>query len=555
MIRDLSYAAKSTKDPKGSTERQLARIAAAIAAEGREPYGRAYVDEGATAFHGNRGADLAAVMAEAERLTAAGDQVSLWVDHSDRTSRGDGVEARHTVEMMLWALKAGVQLRSVRDPDTFRSLSAAANTGDRNHGDGKVKGERVAEGHAERRAAGGYHGGPPAYGLRYPVDPDQPTRRIGEKIIPNTRPWLPLEHHPEQAPVVVIMHRLVAEGLGINAIAARLNADGYQTMHGARWRGGSVRAILRNPIYAARAKDGSALAHAPIVDPETWQRTLATLQARAVGPAKGGRPTAQPALFLNGHLRCGICGDAMGYRAKANRRSLWERYVCTRREHDSSACEQTPVDVHAVEGAVLEAFRQRAMTRSSALAEWQAVYEADLAHVVSLRKGAEQEAAKAAAAMARVKGDYKAGEISAADWRELRGELQAELAAAASHAERMRGREDTVRVRASGEVHDAFSEAMTALGHAADRALRGEVALEGVREALRTLFPAPVYRDGRVDLGEPAAEYVALLVDDELEGAAGEPILDRLKASAATGALGLTSAPVIAPIPVDLEVD
>src|SRR4051812_13204215 len=203
MDRDLRYAAKSTQDAKGSTDRQHQRMEAAIQAEGREPYGRPYVDEAKSGYHGNRGQDLDAVMAEAERLVAQGDQVRLWFDHSDRSSRGAGVEARHTVEVMLWALKAGVELRSVRDPDTFRSLSSAASMGDRNHGDSKVKAERVAEGHAERRASGGYHGGPEPYALAYPVDPDQPTRTMPDgSTRPNTRPWLPLVVRPEQAAVV-----------------------------------------------------------------------------------------------------------------------------------------------------------------------------------------------------------------------------------------------------------------------------------------------------------------------------------------------------------------
>ena len=556
MTRDLRYAAKSTTDAKGSTERQHERIQAAIVAEGSEPYGRPYTDQAATAYHGNRGPDLAAVMAEAERLAADGEKVRLWVDHSDRTSRGDGVEARHTVEVMLWALKAGVELRSVRDPDTFRSLSAAANTGDRNHGDGKVKAERVAEGHAERRAAGGYHGGPPAYGYRYPVDPEQPTRQMPDGTTkPNTRPWLPLEIHPEQAPVVARMGQLVLDGRGVNAIAAALTADHVRTQRGGtRWYGGSVRQIVRNPIYAALAKDGSPLAHEAILDADTWARIQAKLDSRAKGSGKGGRRPNHPALFINGHLRCGICADAMGYRSRPNRASApWERYVCTRREHDLASCSQLPVPVAAVEGAVLEAFRRRALTRSAALTEWQSVYEADLAHVVALREGAMRESAKAHAAVMRVKADYTAGEITAAEWRELRAELEEAATAADAQVVQLDQREETVRVRASGQVHDAFSEAMTALGHAADQALRGELPMEGVRESLRALFPAPVYLAGQVDLGDPAPEYVALLVDDELEGAAGQPILDRLQASAATGVLGLTSTPVIAPITVDLE--
>jgi DNA invertase Pin-like site-specific DNA recombinase len=557
MDRDLRYAAKSTQDAKGSTDRQHQRMEAAIHAEGREPYGRPYVDEAKSGYHGNRGQDLDAVMAEAERLVAEGDHVRLWFDHSDRSSRGDGVEARHTVEVMLWALKAGVELRSVRDPDTFRSLSSAASMGDRNHGDSKVKAERVAEGHAERRAAGGYHGGPPAYGYSFPVDPDQPTRTMPDgSVRPNTRPWLPLELHADQVPVVRRMAQLVLEGNSLKATARLLNADGVPTVRaGRRWHGESIGRILGNPIYKAQARSGAKLAHEPILDADTWQRVQDVLAQRAKGGAsKGGRPTRQPALFLNGHLRCGQCGSAMGYRLRRKPSGhTSERYVCAGREESAAYCAQGPVPVAAVEGAVLEAFRQRALGQEGSLAAFQAGYQADLTHVEALRKGAEHELAKAEGALARVRADYKAGELTAAEWRELRTELEEELMAAQAQADLMGERERLTRLRASDQLQDAFTGALIALGHAADQALRGELPLDGVRDALRALFPTCTWRqaDGQahVDLGEPVAERVALRLDDELPGREGEPLVDR---GETTATVGLPSVAVIAPILVEL---
>lgn len=547
MTRDLIYAAKSTKDPRGSIGTQVAQCAEAIRAEGREPYGRPYRDEAASAYHGNRGADLAAVMAEAERLRAAGDEVNLWVQHSDRTARGDGVEARHVVEVMLWALKQGVQVHSLQDAATFQDLLYSVVTGQRNHEDSARKAKATADGHARRRAKGGYHGGPEPFGLSYPRDEGG-----------RTQPWLALVHS-QHAPTVARMGRLVLDGKGINAVARILNAEGVPTAQaGKRWHGGTVRRIVTNPIYAGMAKDGTKLAHRPIIGPEDFARIQLLLAGRArAGSDRGGRRTSQPALFTNGHLRCGRCGGAMGYRSKPNRRSTWERYVCTEHEHAAERCAQMPVPVRGLETAVLEAFMRRAASRSATLADWQAVHAADLAHVSSLREDAERQAAKAAAAVGRVKADYTSGEITAAEWRELRGELTEAQTAADAQVARLGAREAEVAVRADSGVHDAFTEAMQALGHAADQALRHELPMEGVREALRRLFPSPSWHeaDGRawVQLGEPAPEVVALLVDDELEGAAGAPILDRLAASSTTGALGLTSAPVVAPIQVELE--
>jgi DNA invertase Pin-like site-specific DNA recombinase len=88
------YAARSTADKHGSIKTQLADCRAAAEAEGREIIGREFYDENASAFTGNRGGDLAAAK---DAAIAAG--AELWVQHSDRLARGDGITADHLAEV------------------------------------------------------------------------------------------------------------------------------------------------------------------------------------------------------------------------------------------------------------------------------------------------------------------------------------------------------------------------------------------------------------------------------------------------------------------------
>lgn len=93
----MIYAAKSTEDVRGSHVTQVADCRAAIAAAaGREVVG-VFADEKAAGFSASRGPALTAAMSLTERLASSGVAAELWVQHSDRLARGDGVVARHMV--------------------------------------------------------------------------------------------------------------------------------------------------------------------------------------------------------------------------------------------------------------------------------------------------------------------------------------------------------------------------------------------------------------------------------------------------------------------------
>ena len=160
------YAAKSTDDPRGSIKTQLQDSRAMSEREGWSIVGE-YQDEAASAWSGNRGArSIRGSRVElAERLAPS----VVVVQHSDRLARGDARQAQHLVEIVLWAVKSGVTIRSVQDDhfaEESTSLLMGALMGQRNTEDSKRKSLAVKAGVPRRieqgKPTGGRapHGGP-----------------------------------------------------------------------------------------------------------------------------------------------------------------------------------------------------------------------------------------------------------------------------------------------------------------------------------------------------------------------------------------------------------
>jgi hypothetical protein len=157
----ILYAAKSTEDRRGSILDQLLKCRAAIAHEPGRAVIAEYTDEAFSAFRASRGPGLADAIALAEELSKDGGVAELWALHSDRLARGDGRDARHAVEIALWALKQGVAVRTVQDPETFRDLLYAVVTGQRNNEDSRRKGLASAAGRRRAVERGEYTGAKP----------------------------------------------------------------------------------------------------------------------------------------------------------------------------------------------------------------------------------------------------------------------------------------------------------------------------------------------------------------------------------------------------------
>src|SRR4051794_21158313 len=157
MTAAVIYAAKSTHDPRGSIATQLEDCRALTAREGLE-VGAAFKDEAYSAFTSNRGPGLAAAMRKAEEIAPC----ALIVQHTDRLSRGDGIEAQHLGEIFFWATRHGVTIRSCQDDllaDPRMGPLMAAVAGMRNHEDSKRKSEATRAGKRREAAKGRPNGG------------------------------------------------------------------------------------------------------------------------------------------------------------------------------------------------------------------------------------------------------------------------------------------------------------------------------------------------------------------------------------------------------------
>lgn len=484
------YAAKSSPDERGSIPDQLRKCREFAEREGYEVVAE-YSEENVSAYRGDRGPELAAAMECAERIGA-----TLIVLHSDRLARGDGRQARHLVEIALWAIKANVSIHGIEDPSTFENLVMAVVMGERNTEDSRRKGAAVKAGHARRRKLGKFSGGPAPFGYR---------RRRDESD------ELVLVIDPPRAEIV---RRIFAEYLAGETqltIARALAADGVSTERGGRWHQGTVANILRNPIYAGMLRDGDDGCcegiHEAIIDRETWSRAEALRQAR-MRTHKRGRPSAGVHLFRKGFLRHGDCGGTMMPRTSRSRNgSLEESYVCYEHRRDPSACSLKPIPRARIDIAIYTYFEQVALDLDATREQLSAAQHRRLSEARTLLAAAERESQAASARLARVRRDYTSGELTAAEWREFRDDLEPETRAAESEVERLRERWSEIEADAS--LDDVEADVLTKLAHIR-AAIAGEISdrdgVDAVRATLMRLF------DGFVlHAGTPSEAHVELI--------------------------------------------
>jgi DNA invertase Pin-like site-specific DNA recombinase len=465
------YAAKSTQDKRGSNPTQLADGRGLAKREGLTVVGE-YADEDASAWKGNRGPELAAALDHAERIGG-----SLVCQHSDRLARGDGVQARHLVQLVLESKARGIRLRSVEDDSSLDNVLMAAAMGERNAEDSRRKGAAVKAGMARKRERGEYIGHRP-YG--YGWERNEADIRV---IVPD----------PGEAAIV---RRIFAEylaGRSQLAITRGLIRDGVPTQRGGEWHQGTIRMILARPLYGGWVTDGKDGVfeglHEPLIDRAEWEKVAELRGAKARTHGRG-RPVAGQHLFRKGFLRCGVCGGPMVPRTTPNRANPpTETYGCYRRHRDPEACSMARAPRADVDSAVLGYFENVGLDLEATRDQLGAAMDRKLDEVRALRDAATRDAAAAGERLARVKRDYTNGELSAAEWRELRSELEPEAAAAKAEAERLR--EQAHAAEAGTAVDEAEAEVLEQLariraavaGHVNDAA-----GPEAVRATLLRLF-------------------------------------------------------------------
>lgn len=329
------YAAKSTEDRRGSIPDQLRECRELIHGDRERELVGEYVDERFSAFSANRGPGLVDAMQHAEEIVLEHGHAELWVQHSDRLARGDGIRARHTVEIGLWALKRGVSVRCVQDPDTFRDLLYAVVTGQRNHEDSRRRGLAMAAGRRRAAERGEFIGYLPD-GYKLVADLDERGRVRKRMVI-----------DPARRPVIEMIFRLALRGRTSGQVAVSLNRRGWVTKPARRdatvekWTSGSVVHVLRNPRFAGLLMLGGRVAARGLwpayITERQHRRIAAMLDAR--GPAKGTKPKRLEEYLLAGVLCCGRCGRRIYCQTTTRRRdgSASRRYVCSSHEKDRHA--------------------------------------------------------------------------------------------------------------------------------------------------------------------------------------------------------------------------
>lgn len=258
---------------------------------------------------------------------------------------------------------------------------------------------------------------------------------------------------------------------------------------------------------AALALEGN---HEAIVDREEWLQVADLRQAKARTFGRG-RPVVGHHLFRKGFLRCGQCGGAMIPRTNPNRAAPpSETYECFTRKLDTDACSQMPLQRADVDGAVLAYFEQVGLDLDATREQFAAAMDRKLEETRLLLETAEREAAVCGERLARVKRDYLAGDLTPAEWRGLRTELEPEASAAQAEVERLAHQLDAHQ---SGDAVFAAESEVIELVERIRQAVAGKIrdakAAEAVSATLLRLFDQFTYHAG------PPARANVELIDTE----------------------------------------
>jgi site-specific DNA recombinase len=297
-----------------------------------------------------------------------------------------------------------------------------------------------------------------------------------------------------------------ADGVAQLRIAKQLNQEGLKTANGSEWRQSRIRSILDNVTYLGKIETNGQLhdgTHEPIIDQATWDRVHALRKANKRGKngsAAGRQPKRH--LFSHGLLKCAHCGGSM-IPHKPMRGGGAERYECsTKRNGGPDACVMGSVPRALLDSAVFTYFEKVAVDLEATKAQLIEKASQQDSEAAARLAAAKREESAATAALVRVRRDYTAGDLTAAEWRELREELEPDAKAASAKREQLERHAEATTAQAL-TMAEADSAAVALLANiraeiAAD--VSGAVGLDAVRASLSRLFER-----FEVSLGSPSA--------------------------------------------------
>lgn len=152
-----------------------------------------------------------------------------------------------------------------------------------------------------------------------------------------------IEPRPERAAIVTRMFEELAQGIGRDKIARRLNAEGVKPFgHGRQWHGGCVQKItdshavlgwfqpgrtiaveVSGEIKNKRVPDGEIIKdyYPRIIGDELWIRARKAAESRKQTKASntGGRKGTIYSNLFSGFTRCAECGNPLNYRDRGPR--------------------------------------------------------------------------------------------------------------------------------------------------------------------------------------------------------------------------------------------
>ncbi|OPB98208.1 hypothetical protein BAS10_06130 [Elizabethkingia meningoseptica] len=118
-----------------------------------------------------------------------------------------------------------------------------------------------------------------------------------------------------------------------------------------KWRGGTIRNIITNPIYkGTRIWKGQSYSAPSIISAEHWDEVNSNLSKNANNTGK----KVLHRYLLKGVLRCGKCGRNMVGRSRVNKKDHY--YQCSSKRYKGESCGNKSINIDKIEGIIWSRF-------------------------------------------------------------------------------------------------------------------------------------------------------------------------------------------------------